>query len=291
MVKGRRRVPKRRDDLEEASDPDGHGENAPSAKRIKMEDAPPSQDPSEKGKNVSSGSRKPPARPSSRVLTPAEAARARWANPGAAAAGTSTAGPSAHAAQAAPVADSSTSAALQRQAIHRRPQPPRPPNTSTGTRGFAGDLNDWAGLSGVAGFFHQPPIDRSQTPLPWPKRILRALDKQVGKHQESSNHVYIAACSSTDGYKGGDGPEFELLGTFRSFESANVKVMEHVWEHYEESLETEELINAPILRDVSYDMVALVWWVNPDDGSLVLHGLNDKWGSYKAWVERREIEA
>lgn len=277
MVKGRRRVPKRRDDLEEASDTDEHGENAPSAKRIKVEDAPPSQDPSpsERGKNVASGSRKPPARPSSRVLTPAEAARARWANPGAAAAGTSTAGPSAHAAQAAPVAGSSTSAAARRQAIHRRPQPPPPTRI-----GSFGGVDHWG-----------PPIDEIHTPLPWPKRILRALDKQVGKHQESSNHVYIAACSSTDGYKGGDGPAFELLGTFRSFESANVKVMEHVWEHNEESLETEELINAPSLRGVSYDMAALVWWVNPDDGSLVLHGLNDKWGSYKAWVERREIEA
>lgn len=158
---------------------------------------------------------------------------------------------------------SGSSAAPARPKTHRRPQPPK----------------DYEGKI-------------EPNPTPWPKKILKALDKLVGKYEDPEGSVYVVLHSFGGGYEGGqDEKSFDLLGVFRSFESANVKVMEHVWQHYSDELGSENVTNATARNYDGDHNGALLWSIKPKDGSLTVEGLSTAWGNFKVWAEKKEIEA
>lgn len=146
----------------------------------------------------------------------------------------------------------------RRMAIHRRPKPP-----------------------------HEGEIDS------FPKVIYRGLDKNIKQtdHTVTEDHVYVAMHTFTGGPGNPHERSFDTLGHFDTFEDANVKAMEHVWELYDEYLE-RHIINArPLEFKDSEDICPLVWWVGPEDGCLDMSGPDRIMGSFRVWVEKRERKA
>ncbi|KAK6221386.1 hypothetical protein LQW54_001485 [Pestalotiopsis sp. IQ-011] len=159
-------------------------------------------------------------------------------------------------------ATSGSSAAPARPRTHRRPQPPKD---------YEGEIEP--------------------DPTPWPKKILKALDKLVGKYEDPEGSVYVVLHSFAGGYESSDKHTFDFLGVFRSFESANVKVMEHVWQHYSEEPGSEDVVNSTARQYDGDNNGPLLWSIKANDGSLTVEGLSGAWGNFKVWAEKREIEA
>lgn len=130
-------------------------------------------------------------------------------------------------------------------------------------------------------------------PSPWPKKILVGLDKFIRKYKypkDTKDSVFVALHSVCPGNLGGEASDLELLGVFRSCENANVRVMEHFWQNYEDLLSSARVVNSTIEEYIHEDDGTLLWSINPKDGSLTLAGLDENWGDLKVWVEKREIE-
>lgn len=206
---------------------------------------------------------------SSGGLTAAEAARARWGNPvGAAPAATASKPPAPAPAptpaprEAAPAAASaSASASATRPTRHRRPQPPTD---------RMGRIVPYAGR--------------------WRRKILKALDNLIGKYESSPGSVYVALHSCLEGVKGGGPNSFDLLGVFGSFEDANVKAMEYVWKHHSDYMGEGLCMNLTPERRPHMDNGVMYWYIDSSHGTLTLEGVDHKWGDFKVWVEKREIE-
>lgn len=195
---------------------------------------------------------------SSGGLTAAEAARARWGNPVGAAPAATTSKPPAPAPTPAP-REAAASASAARPTRHRRPQPPT------------------------------DHIGRVRTNPPrWRKKIFKALDELIGKHENPPGSVYAVLHSFAEGYKGGNGPAFDLLGVFGSFEDANAKAMEHVWQHYSEYL--DRCLNLTPQKRPYIEYGVMYWYIDSNHGTLTFEGIDSKWGDFKVWVEKREIE-
>ncbi|KAI4593862.1 hypothetical protein KJ359_008903 [Pestalotiopsis sp. 9143b] len=126
-----------------------------------------------------------------------------------------------------------------------------------------------------------------------PKVIYRGLDKNIKQtdHTVTEDHVYVAMHTFTGGPGNPHERSFDTLGHFDTFEDANVKAMDHVWELYDEYLE-RHIINArPLEFKDSEDICPLVWWVGPEDGCLDMSGPDRIMGSFRVWVEKRERKA
>lgn len=76
--------------------------------------------------------------------------------------------------------------------------------------------------------------------------------------------------SFAGGYESSDEHTFDFLGVFRSLESANVKVMEHVWQHYSDKLGSENMVNTTARQYNGDNDGTLLWSIKASDGSLTV---------------------